>query len=521
MEHVSKNPIGRPARIALCLGLLNAAVFAGVDDGQTRLKWDANGEADLDCYAVYRATESGGPYQKINPTPVRNNEYLDTQLNTDLTYYYVVTALDHQGNESPYSSEVATMPVPASSSEETLPTLFADAGADQDVQTSKLTTLDATASTDTAGLDLVGFLWTQLEGPYVELSDDTSSAPTFVAPVAEEDVLLSFQVTVWNSSLESDVSVPVFVTVHNDWPIPKPQVRVVEPGIPEGTELVNNQVGIDRTIILDGSTSFDPDGKVMAYFWVREDAGPAMELTDDVAAITQGVTPSVDRPMTFTYALYVWDENGAMSSEKIEFVVSPGAPLAKAGPDQTVDTGSLVFLDSSQSSDVDGEIVERMWIQIAGALAPLDDDSATVASFIAPDTTEEILLTFALFVFDDAMNSGSDTVNVTVRPGAVEEMNQAPVAEAGPSIKTKGQLRVTLDGSESYDLDNDLLSYRWRQTQGDPVILNDEDQAVAYFTAPYADDKITLIFELTVSDGVDSHSDKVTVVVLPGRPMAR
>jgi pectate lyase len=70
------------------------------------LDWNNNGEGDLAGYYVYRSTNSGPPYSRLNSTPLTNSDYIDNITTHDTTYYYVVTAVDTNLNESDYSSEV-------------------------------------------------------------------------------------------------------------------------------------------------------------------------------------------------------------------------------------------------------------------------------------------------------------------------------------------------------------------------------------------------------------------------------
>lgn len=72
---------------------------------QIGLEWDNNIEADLLGYNLYRAQTPGGPYTKLNAAPLSVNRYMDTDLETDVKYYYVVRAVDKSENESDYSSE--------------------------------------------------------------------------------------------------------------------------------------------------------------------------------------------------------------------------------------------------------------------------------------------------------------------------------------------------------------------------------------------------------------------------------
>jgi Abnormal spindle-like microcephaly-assoc'd, ASPM-SPD-2-Hydin/Fibronectin type III domain len=70
------------------------------------LTWTASQGGDIAGYNVYRATESEGPFTKINPALVVATSYTDQTVQPKTTYYFVVTAVDNEGNESPYGNEV-------------------------------------------------------------------------------------------------------------------------------------------------------------------------------------------------------------------------------------------------------------------------------------------------------------------------------------------------------------------------------------------------------------------------------
>jgi pectate lyase len=70
------------------------------------LDWNDNTESDLQGYNVYRSTTSGSGYDKLNSTPLTDSNYIDEISTTDITYYYVVKAVDTSFNESVNSNEV-------------------------------------------------------------------------------------------------------------------------------------------------------------------------------------------------------------------------------------------------------------------------------------------------------------------------------------------------------------------------------------------------------------------------------
>jgi hypothetical protein len=72
----------------------------------------------------------------------------------------------------------------------------ADAGSDQSVQAGIMVTLDGSGSKDPDD-GIAEYLWTQLDGPSVTVSDTTAVKPTFLAPeVGPNGAILSFELTV-------------------------------------------------------------------------------------------------------------------------------------------------------------------------------------------------------------------------------------------------------------------------------------------------------------------------------------
>jgi fibronectin type 3 domain-containing protein len=62
-------------------------------------------------YNVYRGTQSGGPYSKLNSSLLSSTSYSDPSVQSATTYYYVATAVDSSNVESAYSNQ-ATAAIP-------------------------------------------------------------------------------------------------------------------------------------------------------------------------------------------------------------------------------------------------------------------------------------------------------------------------------------------------------------------------------------------------------------------------
>ncbi len=82
------------------------AVVAGLT---VRLAWEVVGDPDLAGYHVYRSTTAGRGYEKLTSVPGAPSTYVDPQVRSGQTYYYVVTAVDRsrRANESVPSPEAS------------------------------------------------------------------------------------------------------------------------------------------------------------------------------------------------------------------------------------------------------------------------------------------------------------------------------------------------------------------------------------------------------------------------------
>jgi hypothetical protein len=84
--------------------------LAGAGTSQTShsvvLDWTAS-TSSITGYFVYSGNQTGGPYSKVNSTPVSGTTFTDSSVQAGQTYYYVATAVDSAGVESAYSNQVS------------------------------------------------------------------------------------------------------------------------------------------------------------------------------------------------------------------------------------------------------------------------------------------------------------------------------------------------------------------------------------------------------------------------------
>ncbi|MEJ2604934.1 MAG: PKD domain-containing protein, partial [Gammaproteobacteria bacterium] len=182
------------------------------------------------------------------------------------------------------------------------------------------------------------------------------------------------------------------------------------------------------------------------------------------------------------------------------------APVANAGPDQTVAIGTSVILDGSGTDD-DGDALTYSWILAVpdGSAATLDDTTRRDPTF-TPDVPG--LYVASLTVNDGTEDSLPDEVEVTATDGTV---NTPPSADAGPDDTAETGTPYTLDGTGSSDADGDALSYSWQLAvpAGSTATLDDPTSATPTFTPDLAGDYVAA---LTVNDGSeDSLTDEVVI----------
>jgi hypothetical protein len=191
------------------------------------------------------------------------------------------------------------------------------------------------------------------------------------------------------------------------------------------------------------------------------------------------------------------------------------APVANAGPDQNVSTGSVVTLNGSGSSDANSDPLTYSWSftsKPASSTATLSSVTAVNPTFTADKDGAYVL---SLVVNDGTVNSAADTVTITASTA-----NSAPVANAGPDQNVSTGSVVTLNGSGSSDANSDPLTYSWSFTSKPASSAATLSSASAVNPTFTADREGSYVFSLVVNDGtVSSTADTVTVTAVNHVPV--
>lgn len=191
--------------------------------------------------------------------------------------------------------------------------------------------------------------------------------------------------------------------------------------------------------------------------------------------------------------------------------IGSSAPISIVGEQKKIVIDTEIILDGSNSYDPDGdEITSYNWrIVSAPALSTsaITNASSDTASFI-PDVGGTYVI--GLIVSDGDRNSveAVQVINVV-------ENNTKPVAIAGADFKVATGKYAMLNGSDSYDADNDSLSYAWG------IISKPNDSHTSLLLAETstpmfrADAEGEYIVSLVVNDSiVNSETDSILITAI-------
>ena len=205
-------------------------------------------------------------------------------------------------------------------------------------------------------------------------------------------------------------------------------------------------------------------------------------------------------------------------------------PAVDAGPDRTVPEGDTVELTGT-ASDPDGDTLAYGWTSDRPGLALSSGDTPT-PFFTTPQVNSTIAITFTLSVTDRHNATAADTVTVTVtdvpanatRTTSTRDIqpadtsnNSPPAVDAGPDRTVPEGDTVTLNGTAS-DPDGDTLTYLWSHDSALNITLAGADALSTTFIAPQVNSTNTVVITLTVSDGIASSYDSLSVNITDSVP---
>ncbi|MFH2051585.1 MAG: endonuclease [bacterium] len=421
-------------------------------DGSVGLDWVDNGEPDLMGYAVYRATASGGPYAEVTALAT-GSQFTDSGLTGGVTYYYVVTAKDSSGNESPSSPEVQATPTGGGGGGPAI--WINEFHYDNDgTDTGEFFEIAGPAGADLSGWSVIGY-----NGNGGLVYDTVNLAGTL-------------------PDLQNGFGVLAF------------PMTGMQNGSPDGLALVDGAGTVVMFISYEGLiTAVD---------------GPAAGM----ASTDIGVSEPADSPVGWTlqlagdgsaYGDFTWQAPGTGT----EGAVNTGQTFAGGGPvnqdpaaqangPYSGEKGVAVAFSSAGSQDPDGSIAGYLWDFGDGATSTLADPGHAYAS--------TGVFTVTLTVTDDQGATGVDVTSATISD------TTAPAAPVGlGATPGDGSVGLVWDAVGDADLAGYTV-YRGDSSGGPYTSLHGGLVTATSFTDATAANGTTYYYVVTASDGAGNES---------------
>ena len=374
-----------------------------------------------------------------------------------------------------------------------------DAG--QDIPVRELSAVKIIGIASDPDGDKVTLKWTQISGPEIRY-DQFFNELSFVAPNVQTGQTsdLEFELVGRDSQgLTSSDTVIVSVGSTNH---------------PPSAHAGPDKSVTGGTFVTIFGSGFDSDGDPLTYSWTQI-SGPNVNLEQDESVI-KFTSPDgiVNRSLVMTFELTVSDPFGGAATDYVNISILPpnNSPIANAGFDTDVNENNLVLLNCI-GSDRDGDPLSYSWTQTSGMAVSISNTSSPSISFLAPSVVDLSTLEFECTVSDGNLSS-TDSVKVSV----FNILSGNIIANAGDDRIVNENRSLSLNGSGSYDEENQSLSYSWTQTSGESVDLSDTSATNPTFKSPsVVNGQIkVLVFELTVfDDNGRSDKDIVTITVDP------
>ncbi len=213
------------------------------------------------------------------------------------------------------------------------------------------------------------------------------------------------------------------------------------------------------------------------------------------------------------FELKVTDSDGNFDTDDVTITVTKQnhPPKANAGPDRRIFSDSQVTI-TGIGVDPDGDEITYSWKQISGDAVSFNGTHASI-TFTSPSVVndKQVVLTCSV---SDGTFTVSDSLTVTIQ----NTLSLPIIANAGPDQIVNEKVKVNLDGSNSFDPENQTLSYMWTQTSGESVIINSaSSEKVSFMSPTVANNEIkVLVFELRVYDDNGREAfDTVVITVDP------
>jgi hypothetical protein len=342
--------------------------------------------------------------------------------------------------------------------------------------------------------------WSKISGPSAHLINPPNQPYTRVYNLVEGVYQFELRLTDHMGAIGRDtVTITVLPALPNTAP-------VANAGSDQAITLPSNAV------TLSGSAT-DADGTITTYAWARVSGPAAHSFSASSSAQTQ-VTGLVQG--VYAFELTVTDNLGGIGKDTVIVTVNPSpnvAPVANAGPDQTISLPTNSVTLSGTGTDTDGTIASYLWTYLSGPAG------AVITSAGQAQTTVTGLVQgvyrFELLVQDNSGATARDTVQITVDAGALPPpVNQSPLVNAGADQVLTLPVNATMLHGSASDPDGNITGYQWTRVSGPASYLLAQPGQAATAVSSLVEG--VYLFALTVTDNNGATaSDTLRITVHP------
>ncbi|MDP3980306.1 MAG: DUF6067 family protein, partial [Chlamydiota bacterium] len=187
---------------------------------------------------------------------------------------------------------------------------IANAGIDKTANELSTVTLNGNASYDPED-GLLTYVWSQVSGPSVTITNPNSATASFIAPEVLQDQALVFQLQV-----EDEEGLTNTDTV---------QIAILNIGsnLPPIADAGADQTVIEGAqVILNGSGSSDPENLTLYYNWTQL-TGPEVVINNSNTVTASFTAPDINQNTILTFQLSVADESNASDEDQINITITP------------------------------------------------------------------------------------------------------------------------------------------------------------------------------------------------------
>jgi hypothetical protein len=165
------------------------------------------------------------------------------------------------------------------------------------------------------------------------------------------------------------------------------------------------------------------------------------------------------------------------------------------------------FSLTATATDPEEQSLLYIWTQTAGTPVVIPDDSAETLAFTTPDVAEDEDLTFQLSV-SDGVNEVLHTLVLTVL-----NVNSVPTLSASASASSALEESSVSFTATANDADGQALTFTWVQLSGPDLNLGETTSNSFTVTLPSVASNSIVVLKVTVSDGIDSVSQEVSLTI--------